>query len=65
MFNILLMPVAVFTYWEWSLVGLALFIIKDLSEIRSQILEEIRVETIDKEYEMAERRWEEEERKNR
>lgn len=60
------MPVAVITYWEWSLVGLAFFIIKDLSEIRAQILEEIRVETIDKEYEVAERRWEEEERrKNR
>lgn len=50
MFNILLLPVAVVTYWEWSLVGMFLFMIKDIIEIRDQINKEIKQEESDANY---------------
>lgn len=65
MFNILLMPVSVITYWEATLLGMVLFILKDLSEIRGQILEEMRVEKIDSEYKEAMKKWKEMEKRKK
>ena len=64
MFNILLLPVSAVAFWEWTLLGMALWVTKDLSEIRSQIQEEMRVEKIDSDYKNAKNRWKEERKKN-
>ena len=64
MFNILLLPVSAVAFWEWTLLGMVLWIIKDLMEIRSQIQEEMRVEKIDSDYKNAKNRWKEERKKN-
>ncbi len=50
MFNILLMPVAVVVFWQGSLIGMLLYIINDLMEIRAEIQKEIKEEKDSAEY---------------